>query len=89
MTARVASNPPGAVGTERGLEARLLPELGERFHTVASAPLVRVGARRLAAGLLSLPRLGAAVLGLLLGTIVWFWQGNVYLALVVGAARAG
>ena len=54
------------VGTERGLEARLLPKLGERFHAIDVAPLVRVGAWRTAQALVALPRAGVQAIGVLL-----------------------
>jgi UDP-N-acetylglucosamine--N-acetylmuramyl-(pentapeptide) pyrophosphoryl-undecaprenol N-acetylglucosamine transferase len=54
------------VGTERGLEARLLPKLGERFHAIDVAPLVRVGAWRTAQALAALPRAGVQAIGVLL-----------------------
>jgi UDP-N-acetylglucosamine--N-acetylmuramyl-(pentapeptide) pyrophosphoryl-undecaprenol N-acetylglucosamine transferase len=53
------------VGTERGIEARVLPGLGERFAAIDVKPLVGKGAADLARGLISLPRSGWQALGLL------------------------
>lgn len=51
------------VGTERGIEARVLPELGERFFAVDVKPLAGRQALELTRNLLSLPRSGVAALG--------------------------
>jgi UDP-N-acetylglucosamine--N-acetylmuramyl-(pentapeptide) pyrophosphoryl-undecaprenol N-acetylglucosamine transferase len=43
-------------GTERGIEARVLPQLGERFHAVDVKPLAGKSPTDLARGLAGLPR---------------------------------
>ncbi|MFI5308638.1 MAG: undecaprenyldiphospho-muramoylpentapeptide beta-N-acetylglucosaminyltransferase [Polyangiales bacterium] len=50
------------VGTQRGIEARVLPELGERFEAIDVRPLVGRSRGELARNLLSLPRAGLQAL---------------------------
>lgn len=52
------------VGTERGIEARKIPELGYPLHTVDVAPLKAGGFGGLVKGLAKLPGAGAQTLGL-------------------------
>jgi len=53
------------VGTERGIETRVLPELGERLETIDVRPLVGRSGGELARNLLGLPRAGAQALRIL------------------------
>ncbi len=50
------------VGTARGIEARVLPQMGEKLRTLEVEPLVGRSGGRLARSLLSLPRSGLQAL---------------------------
>jgi UDP-N-acetylglucosamine--N-acetylmuramyl-(pentapeptide) pyrophosphoryl-undecaprenol N-acetylglucosamine transferase len=50
------------VGTERGIEARVLPKLGERLHAIDAKPLVGRSPLELARNLAELPRAGLKAL---------------------------
>jgi UDP-N-acetylglucosamine--N-acetylmuramyl-(pentapeptide) pyrophosphoryl-undecaprenol N-acetylglucosamine transferase len=53
------------VGTERGIEARVVPQMGERFHAIEVSPLVGRGTTELARNLATLPRAGIQALSIL------------------------
>jgi UDP-N-acetylglucosamine--N-acetylmuramyl-(pentapeptide) pyrophosphoryl-undecaprenol N-acetylglucosamine transferase len=53
------------VGTQRGIEARVLPSLGERFQAIDVKPLVGRSAGELLRGVVSLPRSGLQALSVL------------------------